>query len=217
MKRKIDKASWWMEATAACPPSLSAEKQHEAIIAEWAKSLPDDQRRVVESLPRLSCEPHAVGLEKDAAQWDEASETPDMAGVIDMEHELLMERFKLNEDQAISVMLWAKDREHNATRAVQARVIGVILAEFLGSTEKDLLPIVWGLAFQSGLAKGLTHKNPSQVSKDIGTSRAIISYHQKIFEDRLGLHDLTFSKTPEARKKYREARVAYVQKQKAKA
>ncbi len=213
-RTQIDKASWWMQATAACPPSLSAEKQHEALIAEWAKSLPDDQRRVVENLPRLSSEPHSVGLEKDAAQWDEASETPDMAGVIDMEHELLMERFKLDEDQAISVMLWTKEREHNAARAVQAKVLGTILGRFLGSKTSDAKVLFWALAFQSGLARHLTHHNPHTKAKELGVTRALMSYWQKVWQDDLNLHDVTFAKTEEAREKYRKARVAYVRKQK---
>lgn len=214
-RAQIDKCWWGMESTGVLPPQLSPEKQQEALIAQWAATLPDDERRVVLGLPRLSTEPHSVGMEKDVATWDEASETPDMAGIVDMEHELLMEQFGLAEAQAYAVCRWARDREHNATRAVQARVLGVILGQFLGNKTNDAKVLFWALAFQSGLARHLTQHNPHSKAKELGVTRALMSYWQKVWEDELGLHDLTFAKTDEAREKYRKARVAYVRKKKA--
>lgn len=213
-RTRIDKASWWMEPTSVLPPQLSPEKQQEALIAEWAKSLPEEERKMVLGMPKITAEPHAVGMDKDAATWDEASETPDMAGVLDMEHELLMEQFGLAEAQAMSVMRWAKEREHNATRAMQARVLGVILGQFLGNKTNDAKVLFWALAFQSGLARHLTSHNAHSKAKELGVTRALMSYWQKVWEDQLGLHDLTFAKTDAAREKYRAARVAYVKKKK---
>lgn len=214
-RNQIDKASWWMEPTGVLPPQLSPEKQQEALIAEWAATLPENERKMVLGMPKLSAEPHAVGMEKDAAEWNEASESPDMAGVVDMEHELLMEQFGLAEGQAYAVCKWAKDREHNATRAMQARVLGTILGRFLGNKTNDAKVLFWALAFQSGLARHLTDKNPHAKAKELGVTRALMSYWQKVWEDDLNLHDLTFAKTDEAREKYRAARVAYVRKKKA--
>lgn len=214
-RAQIDKCWWGMESTGVLPPQLSPERQQEALIAEWAATLPEDERRVVLELPRLCTEPHGVGIDKDAATWDEASETTDMAGVVDMEHELLMEQFGLHEAQALAVTKWARDREHNATRAMQAKVLGTILGRFLGNKTNDAKVLFWALAFQSGLARHLTDKNPHTKSKELGVSRALMSYWQKVWEDDLNLHDLTFAKTEEAREKYRKARVAYVRKKKA--
>ena len=61
----------------------------------------------------------------------------------------------------------------------------------------------------------MTQHNPHSKAKELGVTRALMSYWQKVWEDELGLHDLTFAKTDEAREKYRAARVAYVRKKKA--
>jgi hypothetical protein len=211
----IDKQNWWMEPTAVCPPQLSREKQQDAMVAEWAKSLPEKERKIVEGLPKLACEPHHTGQEKDAAEWNEASESPDMAEVMDKEHELLMERFGLREGQALGVLTWAREREHEAKRWEQSRVLVAILRRFLGDKTADAKVAFWALAFQSGVAKVLTDKNPHTKSLELGTSRALMSYWQKEWQREVpGLNDLTYAKSEEARVKYRQARVAYVRKKK---
>jgi hypothetical protein len=211
----IDKQNWWMEPTAVCPPQLSREKQQDAMVAEWAKSLPEKERKIVEGLPKLACEPHNTGQEKDAAEWNEASESPDMAEVMDKEHELLMERFGLREGQALGVAEWARKREHDAARSMQAKVLGAILGRFLGEKTADAKVVFWALAFQSGVARHLTRHNPHSKATELGVTRALMSYWQKEWQKELGLYDLTYAKTEEAREKYREARVAYVRKKKA--
>lgn len=203
-----------MEPTSVCPPQGSLEKQQEALIADWAAKLPEAERKIVLGLPKLSTDPNSVGMEKDVSTWDEASEEADYAGMIDKEHEILMEEFHLAEGQAVSVLHWAKEREREATIKVKARVLGAILGRFLDSRkQKDIPVMLWALAFQSGLAKQMTSQNPHEKSLELGVTRALMSYWQKTFEDDLNLHDLTYAKKPEAREKYRKARLAYVQKQ----
>jgi hypothetical protein len=211
----IDKKAWWMEPTAVCPPNLSKEKAQDALVAEWAKSLPEKERRVVEGLPKLASETHHTGQDNDAAEWNEASESPDMAGAIDQDHEELMERFGLQEAQALAVLVWAQKREHDAARSMQAKVLGAILGRFLGEKTADAKVVFWALAFQSGVARHLTRHNPNSKAIELGVTRALMSYWQKEWQKELGLYDLTYAKTDEARVKYREARVAYVQKKKA--
>lgn len=212
--KQIDKCWWGMESTGVLPPQLSAEKQQEQLIADWAAKQPEDVRAVILNLPKLSSDASHVGMDKDAATWDEASESPDMPQLMDREHEQIMEQFGLMEAQAVGILEWARAREHNATRSVQARVLGTILGRFLGNKTSDAKVVFWALAFQCGLAKHLTDKNPHDKSKELGVTRALMSYWQKVWEDDLGLHDLTFAKTEEAREKYRAARVAYVKKKK---
>jgi hypothetical protein len=65
------------------------------------------------------------------------------------------------------------------------------------------------------VARHLTGCNAHAKAKELGVTRALMSYWQKVWEDELGLHDLTFSKTEEARSKYREARLRHVKKKKA--
>jgi hypothetical protein len=211
----IDKKGWWMELTAVCPPQLSKEKAQDALVAEWAKTLPEKERRMVEAMPKLASEAHHTGQEKDAAEWNEASETPDMAAAIDSDHERLQEMFDLDERQALGVWNWAQKREHNAARSMQAKVLGAILGRFLGEKTADAKVVFWALAFQSGVARHLTRHNPHSKSTELGVSRALMSYWQKEWQKELGLYDLTYAKTEEARVKYRDARVAYVRKKKA--
>lgn len=206
-----------MEPTGVCPPQLSREKEQDARVAEWAKTLPPEERKLVEGLPKLASEPHHVGMDKDAAEWNEASEAPDMAGAIDAEHEEVMELFGLCEGQALAVMNWAKAKEHNAARSMQAKVLGTILGRFLGDKTADAKVVFWALAFQSGVARHLTSHNPKTKAEQLGVTRALMSYWQKVWEEDLGIHDLTYAKTDEARAKYRTARVAYVRKKKANA
>jgi hypothetical protein len=202
-----DKCWWASENTASAPPT-SSERAHEELLKEWAATLPENQRRIVKELPKLY-DPHETGRDADAATWDELSETPDIAGTVDAEHEVLMERFGLGEAQAIAVLQWSREREHNATRVMQARVLGVILGKFLGNATNDAKVLFWALAFQSGLAKHLTRHNPHSKAKELGVTRALMSFWQKECQDDLDLNDLTFSKSPEAREKYRNARIAY--------
>ncbi len=214
-RAQIDKTWWGMEPTAVCPPNLSKEKAQDALVAEWAKTLPEKERRLVEAMPKLASEAHHTGQEKDAAEWNEASEVPDMAGAIDQDHEDLMERFGLHEGQALGVLTWARKREHDAARSMQAKVLGAILGRFLGEKTADSKVVFWALAFQSGVARHLTQHNPHSKATELGVTRALMSYWQKEWQKELGLYDLTYAKTEEARVKYREARVAYVKKKKA--
>ena len=183
---------------------------------------------MVEALPKLANDHRPTGQDKDAAEVEgvrefvdplanlrRQSETPDMAAVIDSAHEILMERFGLDEDQAKALASWANDLEHNAARTMQAKVLGTILGQFLGQKTADANTMFWALAFQSGVARHLTRHNPNSKAKELGVTRALMSYWQKVWEAELGLHDLTYAKTDEAREKYREARKAYVSKTRA--
>ena len=138
-----------------------------------------------------------------------------MATAIDAEHEEIMERFGLHEGQALGVAAWARKREHDAARSMQAKVLGAILGRFLGEKTADAKVVFWALAFQSGVARHLTRHNPHSKATELGVTRALMSYWQKEWQKELGLYDLTYAKTEEARVKYREARVAYVRKKKA--
>jgi hypothetical protein len=214
----IDKKGWWMEPTAVCPPNLSKEKAQDALVAEWAKTLPEKERRLVLGLPKLgSSETHCAGQDNDAAEWNQASETPDMAMAIDQEHEHLMEQFGLNEGQALEVLAWARAREHDAARSMQAKVLGAILGRFLGERTADAKVVFWALAFQSGVARHLTRHNPYTKATELGVTRALMSHWQKEWQKELGLYDLTYAKTDEARAKYSKARTDYVRKKREEA
>ena len=141
MKKRslIDKCWWGIEASAACPPPISAERRQDQLVAEWAKTLPEKQRRLVEGLPRLANDHKPTGQDKDVAEIEgirefvdslanlrRQSETPDMAAAIDSEHEILMEQFGLHDAQAKAVAMWANQREHTAARSMQAKVLGAI-------------------------------------------------------------------------------------------
>jgi hypothetical protein len=227
-RAQIDKTWWGMQPTGVCPPQLSAEKRQDQLIADWAKTLPAKERRVVEALPKLANDHRPTGQDKDAAEVEgvrefvdplanlrRQSETPDMAATIDSEHDILMEQFGLARQQAEAVCMWANQREHDAARTMQAKVLGAILGQFLGQKTADANTMFWALAFQSGVARHLTRHNPNSKAKELGVTRALMSYWQKVWEAELGLHDLTYAKTDEAREKYREARKAYVSKTRA--
>lgn len=198
------------------------------MVAEWAKTLPERERRMVEALPKLANDHRPTGQDKDAAQSENirefvdplanlrrASESPDMAAAIDSEHEVLMEQFDLDVEQALALLKWAKEREHAAARTMQAKVLGSILGQFLGEKTADAKVMFWALAFQSGVARHLTSHNPKTKAEQLGVTRALMSYWQKVWESELELHDLTYAKTPEAREKYRAARKAYIRKTQA--
>ena len=183
---------------------------------------------MVEKLPKLANDHAPTAQEKDAAGADsvrefvdplanlrKASTTPDMAAMIDSDHEMIMEQFGLVEAQAKAVLKWASNKEHNAARSMQAKVLGAILGQFLGQKTADASTMFWALAFQSGVARHLTRHNPNSKAKELGVTRALMSYWQKVWEKELDLHDLTYAKTNEARAKYRQARVAYIRKKKA--
>jgi len=224
----IDKKGWWMDVTAVCPPRLSAERAQDQLVAEWAKTLPEKERKLVEGLPKLTNDYRQTGKDNDAAQSEgirefvdplanlrRQSETPDMAAAIDSEHEVLMELFGVNDAQAKDIATWASCREHNAARSMQAKVLGAILGQFLGEKTADANTMFWALAFQSGVARHLTNHSPNTKAKELGVTRALMSYWQKVWEKELELHDLTYAKTDEAREKYSQARKAYVRKTKA--
>ena len=227
-RAQIDKCWWGMEPSAACPPPISAERRQDQLVAEWAKTLPEKQRRLVEGLPRLANDHKPTGQDKDVAEIEgirefvdplanlrRQSETPDMAAAIDSEHEILMEQFGLHDAQAKAVAMWANQREHMAARSMQAKVLGAILGQFLGEKTADANTMFWALAFQSGVARHLTSHNPNSKAKELGVTRALMSYWQKVWEKELELHDLTYAKTDEARVKYSAARKAFVRKTRA--
>mgnify|MGYP003632944753 FL=1 len=113
--------------------------------------------------------------------------------------EQLAERFNITIDQGEAMAAFIAESNTLAAQKAHAEVLGVVIGEFLGARPTDAAVVFWALAFASGLAKRLTDATPATKARELGVTKSLVSSWQSRWQARFSFHDITFSKTPEAK------------------
>ena len=129
---------------------------------------------------------------------------------LDQAHELLAEQFGVDLGRGRAISEHIDEVQRQTAMKAHAEILGAILGEFLKSRSSDAGVIFWALAYQSGLAKRLTNKNPAQKAKELGVTRALMSHWGSVWKERFKFLDLTYSKNEDARANMSKARRQYL-------
>jgi hypothetical protein len=159
---------------------LEAEKTRSAL--RGVSSLPTVEEEYLESFPDHSTEAFDV----DRPEW------------------LLAENLNLGLEEATRVLEWhqvAVAREVDWAKAEQLNLI----VSFLIKPTKNLRALVRALALATGLAELNGTHSQAEVARDLGVTRALISYYVTTWADLLKINVFKFRKASSSREVYREA------------
>jgi hypothetical protein len=195
---------------------MTREQEQDALIAAWSATQPEEVRRKVAALPKMSGPSHEVGAAEDVATWERqaAPDWSDPASWCDSEPDRLQEMFGLTAQQANGVFEWAEKRQNRAVMAEQGDMLSKMLECCLQDRINNIWPVLWALAFQLGVARRFQFKKttptPNAVAKHYGVTRALMSHWACKWENLLGFRDSTWAKSKEARANMRAARLRVV-------
>ena len=159
---------------------LEAEKTRSAL--RGVSSLPTVEEEYLESFPDHSTEAFDV----DRPEW------------------ILAENLNLGLEEATRVLEWhqvAVAREVDWAKAEQLNLI----VSFLIKPTKNLRALVRALALATGLAELNGTHSQAEVARDLGVTRALISYYVTTWADLLKINVFKFRKASSSREIYREA------------
>ena len=159
---------------------LEAEKTRSAL--RGVSSLPTVEEEYLESFPDHSTEAFDV----DRPEW------------------LLAENLNLGLEEATRVLEWhqvAVAREVDWAKAEQLNLI----VSFLIKPTKNLRALVRALALATGLAELNGTHSQAEVARELGVTRALISYYVTTWADLLKINVFKFRKASSSREIYREA------------
>jgi hypothetical protein len=159
---------------------LEAEKTRSAL--RGVSSLPTVEEEYLESFPDHSTEAFDV----DRPEW------------------ILAENLNLGLEEATRVLEWhqvAVAREVDWAKAEQLNLI----VSFLIKPTKNLRALVRALALATGLAELNGTHSQAEVARELGVTRALISYYVTTWADLLKINVFKFRKASSSREIYREA------------
>jgi hypothetical protein len=159
---------------------LEAEKTRSAL--RGVSSLPTVEEEYLESFPDHSTEAFDV----DRPEW------------------LLAENLNLGLEEATRVLEWhqvAVAREVDWAKAEQLNLI----VSFLIKPTKNLRALVRALALATGLAELNGTHSQAEVARELGVTRALVSYYVTTWADLLKINVFKFRKGSSSRETYREA------------
>lgn len=194
---------------------MTLEEQQDKLIAEWLETQPESTRAKVRALPRLDDGPsHDVGRADDAATWERAgaAQWADPSSWCDQMQELLADEFDLSMGQALGVMEWGRAMVRRALEGSEGHMLTRVLTRLLQNKIADVRVMLWALAYQTGVARRMVSMSPSQMAKELGVTRALMSHWMGEWESLLGFRDATYAKSASARENMRRARMRVVEK-----
>jgi hypothetical protein len=159
---------------------LEAEKTRTAL--RGVSSLPTVEEEYLESFP----DPSTDAFDVDRPEW------------------LLAENLNLGIEEATRVLEWhqvAVAREVEWAKAEQLNLI----VSFLIKPTKNLRALVRALALATGLAELNGIHSQAEVAREVGVTRALISYYVTTWADLLKINVFKFRKASSSREIYREA------------
>lgn len=134
----------------------------------------------------------------------EGAYEPDMAGEIDTPEEILADELGITPVQARRVMQWHQIESAKVAtehREAFGRVIGFLLQG------KNLPVMIHALAFAAGLDQLNGKRSQSEIARELGVTRALVSHYVVGFADILGVQVTKFRKKEASREVYREAQL----------
>ena len=159
---------------------LEAEKTRSAL--RGVSSLPTVEEEYLESFP----DPSTDAFDVDRPEWK------------------LAEELNLGLEEATRVLEWhqvALIREIEWAKAEQLNLI----VSFLCKPSGNLRAVVRALALATGLAELNGTHSQAEVARELGVTRALVSYYVTTWADLLKINVFKFRKGSSSRETYREA------------
>jgi hypothetical protein len=141
---------------------------------------------------------------------------PDMSDLLDSPAEIIADQFLIGITAARRVVVW---HAQEMTRAQAEGGFGIIaeIIRVLNQPCKNRQARDWALSFAFGFARRLNGvRDMSHAARQLNCSRALLSHYKRQWDRLLPPNIRIYGKSPEACKKYRESRNAFLARGKQK-
>ena len=185
------------------------EIEQDTLLRNWLDGLePLDRATIEATLAPISA------LSTVDAEYLESFPDPDSAFDVDRPEWKLAEDLRLGLEEAERVHAWHLStiaREISWAKAEQLNLI----VSFLCKPTKNLRALVRGLALATGLAELNGTHSQAEVARELGVTRALMSYYVTTWADLLKINVFKFRKGSSSRETYRAAATKSWAKRKA--
>jgi hypothetical protein len=185
------------------------EIEQETLLRNWLDGLePLDRATIEATLTPISA------LSTVDAEYLESFADPDSAFDVDRPEWKLAEDLCLGLEDAEKVYRWHISTISREIEWAKAEQLNLIVS-FLCKPTKNLRALVRGLALATGLAELNGTHSQAEVAREIGVTRALMSYYVTTWADLLKINVFKFRKGSSSRETYRAAATKSWAKRKA--
>ena len=185
------------------------EIEQETLLRNWLDGLETLDRATIEAtLTPISA------LSTVDAEYLESFPDPDSAFDVDRPEWKLAEELCLGLEDAEKVHAWHLSTIAREIQWAKAEQLNLIVS-FLCKPTKNLRALVRGLALATGLAELNGTHSQAEVARELGVTRALMSYYVTTWADLLKINVFKFRKGSSSRETYRAAATKSWAKRKA--
>ena len=185
------------------------EIEQETLLRNWLDGLETLDRATIEAtLKPISA------LSTVDAEYLESFPDPDSAFDVDRPEWILAEELCLGLEDAEKVHAWHLSTIAREIQWAKAEQLNLIVS-FLCKPTKNLRALVRGLALATGLAELNGTHSQAEVARELGVTRALMSYYVTTWADLLKINVFKFRKGSSSRETYRAAATKSWAKRKA--
>ena len=175
------------------------EIEQDTLLRNWLDGLePLDRATIEATLAPISA------LSTVEAEYLESFPDPDSAFDVDRPEWKLAEDLRLGLEEAERVHAWHLSTIAREVEWAKAEQLNLIVS-FLCKPTKNLRALVRGLALATGLAELNGTHSQAEVAREIGVTRALMSYYVTTWADLLKINVFKFRKGSSSRETYRAA------------
>ena len=175
------------------------EIEQDTLLRNWLDGLePLDRATIEATLAPISA------LSTVEAEYLESFPDPDSAFDVDRPEWKLAEDLRLGLEEAERVHAWHLSTIAREVEWAKAEQLNLIVS-FLCKPTKNLRALVRGLALATGLAELNGTHSQAEVARELGVTRALMSYYVTTWADLLKINVFKFRKGSSSRETYRAA------------
>lgn len=175
------------------------EIEQDTLLRNWLDGLePLDRATIEATLAPISA------LSTVDAEYLESFPDPDSAFDVDRPEWKLAEDLRLGLEEAERVHAWHLSTIAREIEWAKAEQLNLIVS-FLCKPTKNLRALVRGLALATGLAELNGTHSQAEVARELGVTRALMSYYVTTWADLLKINVFKFRKGSSSRETYRAA------------
>ena len=175
------------------------EIEQDTLLRNWLDGLePLDRATIEATLAPISA------LSTVDAEYLESFPDPDSAFDVDRPEWKLAEDLRLGLEEAERVHAWHLSTIAREVEWAKAEQLNLIVS-FLCKPTKNLRALVRGLALATGLAELNGTHSQAEVARELGVTRALMSYYVTTWADLLKINVFKFRKGSSSRETYRAA------------
>jgi hypothetical protein len=175
------------------------EIEQDTLLRNWLDGLePLDRATIEATLAPISA------LSTVDAEYLESFPDPDSAFDVDRPEWKLAEELCLGLEDAEKVHAWHLSTIAREIQWAKAEQLNLIVS-FLCKPTKNLRALVRGLALATGLAELNGTHSQAEVARELGVTRALMSYYVTTWADLLKINVFKFRKGSSSRETYRAA------------